>query len=151
MAQRRDGRAPEDPHLLRALPPQQLACAKAPTVTEYTKALKKFQKAYPGVKDIPPWNEVNRCQAQRAGNVIGQPTVCHHRPKLAAQYYSAARKVFKGAKRSPAWTSSTSRTSSKTINYLKSFLRHAKPDPKFWGIHNYSDTNRFSTKRTKAC
>ena len=37
----------------------------------------------------------------------------------------------------------------KTIKYLKSFLRHASPDPKIIGFHNYSDTNRFSTTRTK--
>ena len=37
----------------------------------------------------------------------------------------------------------------KTIKYLQSFLRHASPDPKIIGFHNYSDTNRFSTTRTK--
>ena len=37
----------------------------------------------------------------------------------------------------------------KTIKFLKSFLRYASPDPKIIGFHNYSDTNRFSTTRTK--
>ena len=37
----------------------------------------------------------------------------------------------------------------KTIKFLKSFLRFASPDPKIIGFHNYSDTNRFSTTRTK--
>ena len=37
---------------------------KAPTVAAYTKELKKFKKAYPDVREISPWNEVNRCHAR---------------------------------------------------------------------------------------
>jgi hypothetical protein len=126
---------------------------KAPTVAAYTKELKKFKKAYPGVKDISPWNEVNRCHALRDGSVQGQPTkICSLTtgPKLTAQYYGAARKVFKGSKfRIVGLDILDEQNVNKTIKYLKSFLRHASPDPKIIGFHNYSDTNRFSTTRTK--
>jgi hypothetical protein len=47
---------------------------KAPTVAAYTKELKKFKAAYPDIKEISPWNEVNRCHAMRNGSVQGQPT-----------------------------------------------------------------------------
>ncbi len=126
---------------------------KAPTVAAYTKELKKFKAAYPRVRDISPWNEVNRCHALRDGSVQGQPSrICSlaRGPKLTAQYYGAARKVFKGSKyRIVGLDILDEQNVNKTIKYLRSFLRHASPDPKIIGFHNYSDTNRFSTTRTK--
>jgi hypothetical protein len=126
---------------------------KAPSVAAYTKELKKFKKAYPTIRDISPWNEVNRCHALRDGSVQGQPSkVCSliTGPKLTAQYYGAARKVFKGSKYTIVGLDILDEQNvNKTIKYLKSFLRHASPDPKVIGFHNYSDTNRFSTTRTR--
>lgn len=122
---------------------------KAPSVTQYTKAIRAFHKAYPWIKDIQAWNEVNRCQATNAvtGYVIGQP-ICH-KPKLAAVYYMAARRIFKGAKITGLDILDQANVGS-AVRYVKAFLRYAKPRPKYWGFHNYSDTNRFSDKRTKA-
>ena len=126
---------------------------KAPSVAAYTKELKKFKKAYPTVRDISPWNEVNRCHALRDGSVQGQPSkICSLTtgPKLTAQYYGAARKVFTGSKYTIVGLDILDEQNvNKTIKYLQSFLRHASPDPKVIGFHNYSDTNRFSTTRTK--
>jgi hypothetical protein len=126
---------------------------KAPSVAAYTKELKKFKAAYPDVKQISPWNEVNRCHAMRAGSIQGQPTkICSLStgPKLTAQYYMAARKLFKGSKYTIVGLDILDEQNvNKTIKYLQSFLRHASPDPKVIGFHNYSDTNRFSTTRTK--
>ena len=51
------------------------AAKKLPSVAAYTKELKKFKKAYPDVKEISPWNEVNRCQRAIGGRQCqGQPT-----------------------------------------------------------------------------
>ena len=126
LADRRAGRPPEDPRLLRALASQQLAGAKAPSVAAYTKELKKFKKAYPFVKDVSPWNEVNRCHALRDGSVQGQPTkICSLStgPKLTAQYYMAARKVFTGSKYTIVGLDILDEQNvNKTIKYLKSFL-----------------------------
>jgi hypothetical protein len=120
---------------------------KLPTVASYTKALKKFKKAYPFVKDISPWNEVNRriFFTPQTG-YQGQPT--WKSPKRVAQYYMAARKVFPG-KKIIAIDLLDEQNVNRTIKFLKSFLRYAKPAPKIIGFHNYSDTNRFSTTRTK--
>ena len=60
----------------------------------------------------------------------------------------AARKVFKG-KTIVGIDILDEQNVNKTIKFLKSFLRYASPDPKIIGFHNYSDTNRFSTTRTK--
>jgi hypothetical protein len=119
-----------------------------PSVTEYTKAITAFRDAYPQVTEIQPWNEANRCQRELAdGNVIGQP-ICHN-PKRAAQYYMAARKVFAGDKVTGLDVLDQNNVNP-SVAYVKRFLKFAHPRPRYWGFHNYSDTNRFSNKRTKA-
>jgi hypothetical protein len=121
---------------------------KLPSVAEFTREIKRFKKAYPFVKDISPWNEVNRRSFKLPdGGVEGQPT--WNKPKRAAEYYMASRKVFKGAN-IVALDILDENNVKPALNYIKKFKRYAKPAPKIWGLHNYSDTNRFGTKRTKA-
>ena len=121
-----------------------------PSRAEYTKAILKVHRAFPEIKDIQPWNEANRCQ-RRAGNlVLGQP-ICKigKGTKAAATYYMAARKVFRGAKISGLDVLDQANVKP-TVAYIRSFLKYAHPRPTIWGFHNYSDTNRFSSSRTKA-
>jgi hypothetical protein len=118
---------------------------KAPSVTQYTAAIKQFHKAFPFVKEISPWNEVNRCQT--ASDPSGQPTC--GKEKLLAQYYSAARKVFGSKATIVALDVLDEQNVNKTIKVIRTFLKYAKPRPKILGFHNYSDTNRFSTSRTR--
>jgi hypothetical protein len=120
---------------------------KAPSIAAYTKALKKFRKAFPSVKDISPWNEVNRRIFKSGTTYQGQPI--WNNPKRAAQYYMAARKVFKGRKIVALDILDQANVAS-AVRYVKKFRRYAKPAPAIWGVHPYSDNNRFSTKRTKA-
>jgi hypothetical protein len=123
---------------------------KLPSTTAYGKELKKFKKAYPFVKEISPWNEVNRkIFAVGDGSYQGQPT--YKSPKKVAQYYETARKVFSGSKYTIVAVDLLDQNNvTSTVRFLKSFLRYAKPYPKVIGLHNYSDTNRFSSKRTRA-
>ena len=118
-----------------------------PSVGEYTKDLKAFKKGFPQVREWSAWNEVNRCQRVALGTVVGQPTC--HRPDLAAKYYMAARKVCPKCK-IVALDVLDQNNVKPTVTYIKKFLRYARPFPKIWGLHNYSDTNRFSTTRTRA-
>jgi hypothetical protein len=117
---------------------------KMPTVSSYKAALKRFKAKYPKVKEISPWNEANRCQI--AGSIEGQPT-CRS-PKRVAQYYMAARKLFRGSTIVGVDILDQNDVNP-SIRFLKDFLRYASPDPKVIGLHNYSDTNRFSTSRTR--
>jgi hypothetical protein len=120
---------------------------KAPSVAAYTKALTAFHRRYPAIREVQPWNEANRCQRVLPdGNVIGQP-ICHN-PRRAAQYYMAARRVF--GPRVTGLDVLDQNNVKPSVAYVKAFLRYARPRPSFWGFHNYSDTNRFSNKRTKA-
>jgi hypothetical protein len=120
----------------------------APSVAEYTAAIGAVHAAYPAITDVQAWNEVNRCQRTLAdGNVLGQP-ICKN-PRRAAQYYMAALKVFAGG-RVTGLDILDENNVKPALRYVKQFLRYAKPRPRYWGIHNYSDTNRFGTSRTKA-
>jgi hypothetical protein len=121
---------------------------KAPSVATYTKALKAFKKKYGPNFDISPWNEVNVCQAP--GRMEGQPAkICKSAtgPKLVAQYYSAAKSVFPGRK-IVAIDILDGFNVGGAVSYLRKFKKYVKGTPKYWGIHNYSDTNRGSTSRT---
>jgi hypothetical protein len=125
--------------------------AKMPSISAYTKALKAFKKVYgKDVKDISPWNEVNRCQT--GGRTEGQPTKICKDPKVAASIYKAAKKVFPS---SPIVVLDflDGNNPSSAISYVRKFKKAAKPSKTaIWGLHNYSDTNRYtdSRQRTKA-
>jgi hypothetical protein len=119
---------------------------RLPSKAEYTTAIRKFKQRYPFVKEISVWNEVNRCQSST--RTAGQPT-CRKEQRLA-QYYSAVRTVY-----NPRTTKIVAldvldeQNVNRTVAVIRNFMRYAKPRPKILGFHNYSDTNRFSTTRTR--
>lgn len=122
--------------------------AKMPSISEYTKQMKAVRKVYNSyVKDISPWNEVNVCQ--KGGRTEGQPKkLCSGStgPKLAAQIYKAGKKVWTG-KSIVVLDFLDGRSPNAAISYVKKFQKAAKPSSSaIWGLHNYSDTNRYSDK-----
>lgn len=125
--------------------------SKMPSISEYTKQLKAFKKVYGKfVKDISPWNEVNVCQ--KGTRVEGQPKKICKDPKVAAAVYKAAKKVFPSSSMVVLDFLDGSNPSG-AISYIKKFKKAAKPSASaIWGLHNYSDTNRYSDgkQRTKA-
>ena len=122
---------------------------RLPTKGQFTVAMRKFRAAFPKVKEINTWNEVNRCQVGK--RTEGQPKgICKGAKgaRLLNTYYGVTRRVFRGAKIVPL-NVLDERNPAPAIKYVKAFKKVAKPTPKIWGIHNYSDTNRFSRTRTK--
>jgi hypothetical protein len=114
---------------------------RMPTKAAYTSAVKKFIAAFPTVREYQPWNEANR------GMVVGQfasPTA-----KQAATYYMALRSACTGCTVT-GLDLLDGINMAPSLKYLKQFQKLAKPAPKIWGLHNYSDTNRNSDTRTKA-
>jgi len=124
---------------------------KLPTKGQYSTAMKLFKKTFPKVKEVNTWNEVNRCQT--GGRTEGQPKGICKGAKGAKQlndYYGISRKVFKGSKyKIVALNVLDEKNPAPAVKYVKAFKKIAKPAPKIWGIHNYSDTNRFSQTRTR--
>jgi hypothetical protein len=118
-----------------------------PSVAEYKREITKFHRAFPTVREISVWNEVNRCQS-RSGRIAGQPT-CGKEQRLAS-YFREVRQVF----RSPgtkivALDVLDAQNVGRTVNVIRRFRRFAGSRATVLGFHNYSDTNRFSTTRTR--
>jgi hypothetical protein len=123
---------------------------RAPSAKAYERALKAFKKAFPSVREIGVWNEANRKRDNRRG--IGQPTA--GKPKLLATYYKVARKVFPGSRYKIVALDILDENNVKpAVKLLTQFQRAIGSKlsrSMILGFHNYSDTNRFSTSRTKA-
>jgi hypothetical protein len=114
---------------------------RLPSTAAYTRAVQKFVQAFPSVREYQPWNEANR------GNVPGQfrsPSA-----RQAASYYMALRRVCRGCTVTGLDLLDGSNMKP-SLRYLKEFKRYARPAPRIWGLHNYSDTNRNSSTRTRA-
>jgi hypothetical protein len=114
-----------------------------PSVAKYTSAIKRFKTRYGSqVESVSPWNEANRSDTKnrRFRGPSG---------KQAAAYYDAARKVFTG-KKIVGLDLLDQQNIKPALAYIKTFKRYAKVQPKIWGLHNYSDTNRNSATRTRA-
>jgi hypothetical protein len=122
---------------------------KLPSAKAYKKAITAFKKRYGSkVSDISAWNEVDRKYDAKRGE--GQPT--WNKPAMAATYYGVARKVFKG-KHIVALDILDQANVNPALSYIRKFRAAVRkqhiPAPKIWGLHPYSDINRFSTSRTK--
>jgi hypothetical protein len=101
---------------------------KLPSVAEFRAAFRAFRARYPDVRVYAPWNEINHAS---------QPTSAA--PKRAAEYYNVVKAecpdctVLAGDVLDQAGMG----------RYLKEYRRHLDGAPRIWGLHNYSDTNRF--------
>jgi hypothetical protein len=106
---------------------------RLPSVAAYAHEFSALHKRYPWVTDFLTWNEENLC---------GQPT-CRH-PKRAAQFYNAARRRCPECRIVGADLLDVPNMAS----WARRFRRYAT-GPLIWGLHNYLDANRFTTRGTR--
>jgi hypothetical protein len=116
-----------------------------PSPAGYRREVAKFIKMFPAIRSYQPWNEANR------GYVPGQ--FASPSAALAAHYYLAVRAACRGCQ--VVGLDVLDGSSIKpTIAYIKQFQRAVraahKSLPSIWGLHDYSDTNRFRSSGTKA-
>jgi hypothetical protein len=109
------------------------AC-RPPTVVQYTRAFKAFHLAYPWVRIVQPWNEVNS---------VTQPTKAH--PESVVAYYGVVHKLCPSCTILGADLQDLPNIVSYARKLLTLFTARHIATPKLWGIHNYSDVNRFLT------
>jgi hypothetical protein len=116
---------------------------RLPSVATYQADVKKFIKDFPRVKQYQAYDEANR------GNVKGafsSPSAA-----LDAQYYQALIRVSKGCTVIGLDVLDAANIS-QTLSYISEFKREigrlSTVMPKIWGLHNYSDVNRFESWRT---
>jgi hypothetical protein len=106
-----------------------------PSVAEFRATFRAFRARYPDVRVYAAWNEINH---------DGQPT--HDHPERAAEYYNVVKAECHGCLvvagdvlDQPGMTS-----------YLKRYRSHIDGEPQAWGLHNYTDVNRFRKRGLRA-
>jgi hypothetical protein len=98
----------------------------------YTAAFRAFRKAYPWVHVFQPWNEINN---------LTQPTV--HHPEAVVAYYKVVKANCRGCTVLGADIQDLPNMVAYTKTLLQDFRRAHVATPRLWGLHNYTDTNRF--------
>jgi len=121
---------------------------KMPSIKTYEQDTKKFMELFPNVHQYQPWDETNRGNVRYSYEKYNSPTAIE-----SAEYYKALRHVC------PKCTILgldilDQNEVGPTIHYINEFKAEIRrlrmPMPTLWGLHNYSDTNRFSSERTTA-
>ena len=106
-----------------------------PTPRRLQREFRRLRERFPWAKEWATWNEPNHC---------GEPTC--KRPDVVARMHDALRRSCSSCTilaaevlDMPNMASWTRRMKAKT-----------KVKPRWWGLHNYIDTNRFRTSGTRA-
>jgi Glycosyl hydrolase catalytic core len=105
---------------------------KLVSTASYRSAFRAFRARYPWVRIFQPWNEVNN---------LTQPTV--HRPDALVTYYKIVRQYCRGCTVLGADIQDLPNMVTYTKQLLTDFRRAHVATPRLWGVHNYTDTNRF--------
>jgi hypothetical protein len=118
---------------------------KMPSISTYTRDVQRFIKLFPHVRQYQPWDEANRGYIPHS---LVSPTAVQ-----AAQYYKALRGVCRGCT-IVGLDVLDAENIGPTLTYIAEFkheiARLHTVMPSIWGLHNYSDTNRHSSSRTRA-
>jgi hypothetical protein len=119
---------------------------KIPKLADYEREMRAFMAAFPTVKTISPWNEINHFTQGTSRD-----------PKAAARFTDKWRQICSSCTLVAADVldqadnpSAKRPTFRKTASYIKRFRRALKTPRTICGIHNYSDVNRFRSTGTKA-
>ena len=108
---------------------------RLPSIGAYERAIRAFRARYPWVRLLQPWNEANSAT---------QPTGKH--PERAAAYYESVRRICGAC----IVTGADLLDSSNLPRWLARFRAALHgPVPRLWGLHNYTDSNRFRTTGTR--
>jgi hypothetical protein len=115
-----------------------------PSVAQYKHYVQKFIKLFPRIHQYQAWDESNR------GNIRG--VLASPSASATAQYYQALIRVCKGCT-AVGLDVLDANDISPTLQYISEFKREIGKlrtvMPKIWGLHNYSDINRFESWRTR--
>jgi hypothetical protein len=108
---------------------------RLPTPEQFKYEFRRFRARWPDVRTFAVWNEANLC---------GEPTC--RRPALVAAYYRALRKECPDCRILAAEVLDLPNLG----RWVRDFHRALGFQPRYWGLHNYIDANRFRTSGTLA-
>ena len=109
------------------------AVCRLPSQRSYRSNVRKFFAAFPWVRVVAPWNEVNH---------FTQPT--SRNPRAAAKFTNTVAKLCRRC----TIVAADVLDSRNMVPWLKEFRRHARK-PKIWGLHNYQDANNGTSDGTR--
>jgi hypothetical protein len=112
---------------------------KPVSAAAYRRAFKAFRTRYPRVRIFQPWNEVNN---------LTQPTARF--PEAVVTYYQIVRANCPGCTVLGADLQDLPNMVSYGRKVLDTFRRRRVRMPQVWGLHNYTDTNRFIKDRNSS-
>jgi hypothetical protein len=110
-----------------------------PSTAEYRARVREFMVRYPSIHEYSTWNEANHKRVQ--------PTGLH--PIHTAALYRTLRALCVPPYCTPVAVDVLLTGSRRTWRWINKFKRRAGPGPHIWGVHNYPDANRTSTKETR--
>lgn len=123
------------------------AVCRLPSQRAYRKSVRRFLAAFPWVRTISPWNEVNHFTQPTSRDPKAAAGFTNTLAKLCRSCTVVAIDVLDQADRARGNRRPTYRH---TTSYVKRFKRALKVPRKVCGLHNYSDVNRFRGHGTKA-
>ena len=105
----------------------------------YKRAFIAFRNRYPWVRIYQPWNEVNN---------LTQPTARY--PEAVVSYYQIVRGNCPGCTVLGADLQDLPNLVSYATKVMDTFRRRRVRMPQLWGLHNYTDINRFIKDRNSS-
>lgn len=109
------------------------------TAAFYRRAFRAFRARFPFVRIYQPWNEVNN---------LTQPTARY--PAAVVTYYQIAKANCRGCTVLGADIQDLPNMASYSAAVLRAFRDRHVRIPQVWGLHNYTDTNRFVKDRNSS-
>jgi hypothetical protein len=106
-----------------------------PSPERFKHEVRRFVRRYRFVREYATWNEANHC---------GEPTC--NRPGLVAAYYRKLRQACVDCRVLAAEVLDQPNAD----EWIRAFRRSVRGGtPKYWGLHNYVEANRFQTLRLR--
>jgi hypothetical protein len=126
---------------------------RMPSVAVYQRDIQKFIKLFPKVRQYQPWDEANRGTITEVVKRKKRLVLVSPSALQSAEYYRAMRSVCHGC--TIVGLDVLDQPSvAPSLRYIEQFkrdiVRLKTVMPSIWGLHNYSDTNRFQSSRTRA-
>jgi hypothetical protein len=116
-----------------------------PSVTLYERDVKRFMKLFPEIRQYQPWNEANR---GNVAHMFASPSAV-----ASAKYYQALKRACHVCT-VVGLDILDQQNVIPSLDYIAEFKREINRlqtvMPSVWGLHDYSDTNRFQSIRTRA-
>jgi hypothetical protein len=119
---------------------------RIPKLADYETQMKALLAAFPTLRTISPWNEINHFSQGTSRD-----------PRAAARFTDKVRELCPGCTIVAADVldqadnpKATHPTFRKTASYIKRFRHFLKTPRTICGIHDYSDVNRFHSDGTRA-